>query len=735
MSQSRPDPLVGRVLDERYRIDTQIASGGMSSIYRGIDLRLHRSVAVKVLHTNYASESTVRQRFESEAIIAANIVHPNVVSIRDHAVSGSMVYLVMEYVRGRNLAEVIAERGRFTPRQTLSVLEKVCRGLAAAHEQGIVHRDMKPANVLLADTGEVKLIDFGLAREASAHTQSATLVATLSHVSPELVAGSPADARSDIYAVGIMIYQMLTGALPYANTSAAALMKHHLDSPMPLPSELLPELAPDLDELVRYCTEKDPENRPQHAGFLLDDIAQINATLSDEQLDLGADELGSVADLTPYATSMPTSVQQRLDEWQRYREEQRDPWWLQPHPASDNESNGAGAEDSDSSDALTTVLSDGSHDAATEVIGADQQHTTVIPSSEEPNESESTIVMPRDAHGQSNTSSASPESPARQSKAAAKREAKAWKKSAQVPTHRLQAPASAGRKVWISLLLVLSLALVAGAAWFFGRGPGTVLRIPSLTGMLQTQAVAQLDEAGIPVRVQEVYDDSVAVGRVVATSPDGGENIMRFQGVALEISRGPELFAVPELQGMTQHAGRDKLKDLGMTQLSERSEHSETVPAGQIISTQPEAGTQIPRKREITLVISDGPPPVPVPEVIGLSEQEAREKLTAQGLEPTRGDYRYSSEVPAGQVAEQSPATGELDRGQSVTLHLSKGPEYVQVPRVTGMEVDEAVRTLEDAGFTVKTRSVLGGMSHQVHMQTPMGSTAIKGSEITLYTL
>ncbi|WP_347040333.1 serine/threonine-protein kinase [Glutamicibacter halophytocola] len=196
-----------------------------------MDKRLHRAVVVKILNDNFASEPTVRERFQSEAVIAANITHPNVVSIRDHNVSDNLVYLVMEYVRGRNLDQVIAERGHFTPRQMLSVLDRICNGLSAAHSEGIIHRDMKPANVLLADTGEIKLTDFGLARAASAHTQSATLLATLSHVSPELVSGAAADSRGDIYALGIMIYQMLTGKLPYSETNPAAMMKHHLDSP------------------------------------------------------------------------------------------------------------------------------------------------------------------------------------------------------------------------------------------------------------------------------------------------------------------------------------------------------------------------------------------------------------------------------------------------------------------------------------------------------------------------
>ncbi len=150
MSPALADPNLGTTLDDRYRIDRLLALGGMSRIYRAMDKRLHRAVVVKILNDNFASESTVRERFESEAVIAANITHPNVVSIRDHNVTDNIVYLVMEYVRGRNLDQVISERGRFTPRQMLSVLEQVCHGLGAAHSEGIIHRDMKPANVLLA---------------------------------------------------------------------------------------------------------------------------------------------------------------------------------------------------------------------------------------------------------------------------------------------------------------------------------------------------------------------------------------------------------------------------------------------------------------------------------------------------------------------------------------------------------------------------------------------------------
>ena len=486
ITPERPDQLVGQVLGHRYRLDTLIALGGMSRVYRAMDLNLHRSVAVKVLDENFASESLVRERFESEAIIAANISHPNVVSIRDHAISGSHVYLVMEYVRGQNLAEVIEERGRFTPRQMLSILERICSGLRAAHLEGIVHRDMKPANVLLSDNGEIKITDFGLARAASAHTQSATLVATLSHVSPELVSGAPSDSRSDIYAVGIMIYQMLTGQLPFPMTNPAAMMKHHLDSPMPMPSNLVPGLSEDLDELVRYCTEKDPERRPQNAGFLLDDVIQIRSTLTDDELDLDAESLGDVSDLAPLAAAaMPTTVQQRLDEWQRHRDEQRQPWWMDEDTLGETAATSSEDYSAVPEDDATTVISTSD---ATEVLDLREAHTTTVPrmanehEAPEPSFSSATAAYSREDLDQFEDSAPTATDlavPTVQDKVSAralkqeqKRAAKEWRKTAQVPTHQLVRPKTGGRRAMITVVLIFVVALVAACAWFFGRWPG-----------------------------------------------------------------------------------------------------------------------------------------------------------------------------------------------------------------------------------------------------------------------
>ena len=737
MSPALADPNLGTTLDDRYRIDHLLALGGMSRIYRAMDKRLHRAVVVKILNDNFASESTVRERFESEAVIAANITHPNVVSIRDHNVTDNIVYLVMEYVRGRNLDQVISERGRFTPRQMLSVLEQVCHGLGAAHSEGIIHRDIKPANVLLADTGEVKVTDFGLARAASAHTQSATLVATLSHVSPELVSGAPADSRSDIYAVGIMIYQMLTGRLPYSETNAAALMKHHLDSPMPLPSEIVPGLADDLDELVQWCTEKDPEKRPQNAELLLDEVVQIRSTLSDEQLDFDAETLGGVEDLTPGSMShMPTTVQQRLDDWQREREEARERrWQLQ----------GTGtAADGYSLDAqldpeATTIIAASD---ATEVLDLRDAQATVVHAPAAGAGSpgaDATAAYSRadiETFGTPMRPTSRIQSLPRAPRAAKSGPPRRHETVAQgspstgTPVAQARERGAENRDVVVWVLIV---ALVAAAGWFFGRGPGTVIRIPSLNGLLQEQAVSQMSEQGVPVRLGSAFDDDIAIGRVVDSHPATGENIMKFQGVELIVSQGPERFEIPQVAGKSLESATELLAQRELTKVKEVRDYSSEVEKGKVISSSPAAGKTAARKDTITLSVSKGPAPVQVPALQGLGQDEAAAALESAGLRLQVGDPVYSSEVPSGLVAAQSPQNGTAEVGSSVTVNLSQGPEFVQIPSVIGLGVEEATRVLEEAGFTVKAHHVLGDFSQTVRMQSPLNQSVELGSEISIY--
>lgn len=280
VSTSTTDPLIGRLIDGRYQVRSRIARGGMATVYLATDLRLERRVAVKVMHGHLADDNQFKQRFIQEARSAARLAHPNVVNVFDQGQDDDSAYLVMEYLPGITLRDLMQEHGALTAEQTIDIAESVLSGLAAAHKAGIVHRDLKPENVLLADDGRIKIGDFGLARAASANTATgAALLGTIAYLSPELVTRGIADARSDIYAVGIMMFEMLTGEQPYKGEQPMQIAYQHANDSVPPPSNVNPRVPAELDELVLWATARDPEERPRDARVMLEQLRDTEALL------------------------------------------------------------------------------------------------------------------------------------------------------------------------------------------------------------------------------------------------------------------------------------------------------------------------------------------------------------------------------------------------------------------------------------------------------------------------
>ena len=276
MNSAPPDPLIGRTLDERYIVRSRIARGGMATVYLGNDLRLQRRVAIKVMHHHLIEDDNFTRRFEQEARSAAVLSHANLVGVYDQGIDGGLPYLVMEYLPGITLRELLKQQRQLTSEQALEIAEAVLTGLAAAHAADIVHRDVKPENVLLADDGRIKIGDFGLARAVSANTASGqALLGTIAYLSPELVTRGVADARSDIYAFGIMLFEMLTGQQPFTGERAMQIAYQHANSFVPAPSTVNPEVGPDLDQFVLWCTRREAEGRPRDAGEALEAIRAI----------------------------------------------------------------------------------------------------------------------------------------------------------------------------------------------------------------------------------------------------------------------------------------------------------------------------------------------------------------------------------------------------------------------------------------------------------------------------
>ncbi|MEV4178847.1 Stk1 family PASTA domain-containing Ser/Thr kinase [Nonomuraea sp. NPDC049709] len=277
MDTTTADPLVGRLLDGRYRIESRIARGGMATVYLALDIRLDRTVALKVMHRSLAEDPAFVRRFIGEAKSVASLSHPNVVHVFDQGTDNDVVYLSMEYVPGRTLRDILRERGRLPAREALEIMIPVLAALGAAHQAGLVHRDVKPENVLMTDDGRVKVVDFGLARaiEATNQTRTGVMIGTIGYMAPEQVTTGAADVRSDVYAAGIMLFELVTGQQPYDGETPMSVAYRHVHDTVPAPSSVVPEVPPLIDTLVAHATAREPHDRPADATAML--VAAVEA--------------------------------------------------------------------------------------------------------------------------------------------------------------------------------------------------------------------------------------------------------------------------------------------------------------------------------------------------------------------------------------------------------------------------------------------------------------------------
>ncbi|MFD9481252.1 Stk1 family PASTA domain-containing Ser/Thr kinase [Streptomyces nojiriensis] len=635
MDTTLDDPLVGRVLDGRYRIDARIAAGGMATVYRALDTRLDRVLALKVMHPALAADVAFVDRFIREAKSVARLAHPNVVAVFDQGTDGPYVYLAMEYVSGCTLRDVLRERGALQPRAALDILEPVLAALGAAHRAGFVHRDMKPENVLIGDDGRVKVADFGLVRSVDSVTNTTgSVLGTVSYLAPEQIENGIADTRVDVYACGVVLYEMLTGSKPHVGGTAAQVLYQHLHEDVPPPSAVVPGLAVGLDELVAQAAARNPDLRPYDAAALLGLTREARALLSDAELD-----------------AVPPQA----------RAEER-----------------SSAED----------------------------RTGVIPrpvSAQQPVQHTSRLEMP-------------PAPPA-------------------PPAHR---PAASARRPRRGVLLVIAgvlLALGLGVGvWYINSGQFT--KVPNLLGKTEDQARSQLSAAGLGVKgVNRKFSDAFERGTVMNTDPPGGHRIRGNDAVTITLSRGPELVAVPNLKGRTLEEATAELTQSGLAPGMVTQAFSQDIAQGSVISTNPAGGEKRAPDTAVSLVVSKGRP-VPVPSVTGIPADQAKATLEAVGLKVTTAPEQVNAPFAAGTVANQSVGAGtQAAAGDTVTLTVSKGPQQIPVPNVTGQDVDAARKALEAAGFKVKVDRPLISFSNTIDTQSvPAGQNAPEGSTITIKT-
>jgi serine/threonine-protein kinase len=675
-------------------------------------------VAVKVLYPHLAEDPSFVHRFEAEAIAAAKLSHPHVVSVYDQGVDGDTAYLVMEYVPGATLRDVMRTQGKLSPRATLQVTDALLSGLAAAHGAGLVHRDVKPENVLLSSDGRIKVTDFGLARAASAHTATGALIGTVAYVSPELVTGTPADTRSDLYAVGIMLYEMLTGEQPFTAETGWQVALKHVNETVPPAGELVTGLAPDLEEVIAWCTRHDPEDRPHDADALKQELNHIRAGMTPAQLDLG-DQRTSIASLLSSTLAVLRRSAPRPDRAERgttvvHRPDDDATADVQRHdPEAATQAFPASSRESDSTRALP-------------------QTQASAPSPVAP-EGQAVPRLPRDTAQVATSSDTRPLSN-REERALMRQQAK----NAQKPTNRLQRPGAKKRAaIWIIILGVLA-ALLGGAGWYFGAGPGGKVLIPDLAGKSAAAATATLSDRGLSVTQKKVFDEKVNQGKVVGTSPGAGKKIRKFKPLKLLVSKGPHLYAVPNIVGMTESEAGKALTKAELKAGTVTESYDESMPKGKIVQQGEKVGATFRKGTQVPFVVSKGPAPVSTPGLTNFTPESAETILDSAGLESDQGDDVFSDDVEKGKIAEQDPAAGdEVDKGSTITWHLSKGPEEIKVPNVLGKSLDDARSALEDAGFDVDVKQGnFGVIFNRVVTQSPLGGHKLKRGatvEISVY--
>ena len=649
----------GQILDGRYRIGATIAHGGMSTVYCATDLRLDRRVAAKVMDPRFVDDESFRIRFEREARAVAHLNDESLVNVYDQGTDpAGHVFLIMEFVDGGTLRELLRQRGPMPPHAAAVVMRSVLRALSVAHSRGMVHRDIKPENVLIASDGRVKLADFGLVRAAADAkvTSNSVIVGTVAYLAPEQVTGESISPASDVYAAGILLFELLTGTTPFIADSSLGVAMKRLNEDVPPPSEFIDGVPEEFDELVARACSRRPEDRFETAeefGDALEDIA--------DKLALPPFRVPSPVNS---AAANAAAMEGLTEDFHR--------------PGNDHFDDRHGTAET----APERFGHDGygfSTDApGSPVSSRPPGPPNVFDDFDDPNAPE--YPLPPDTQG--------PQHPQHPQPRSAQTQTPKSRRATRQRTRR-------GCALWLIIALVATLGMGLGAWWL---GSGRYGEVPSITGLSQPQAMTAISEAGFEPVVDERYDNDVAVSQIIGSDPLAGARVVRGDDVRVLVSLGrPTVPAYP-----ANHSKEVFSAALAKRTLKEEvgdPVFSDDVSTGGLVFAVPAPGQTVEVGSVVTVHYSKGPAPVKVPKIVGLQEDEARELLSKAGLEVREVSAEFSSSAEPEEVLSVSPEEGTgLERGSSVTLTINNG---IEVPNVVGKSEDTARQILQREGIEV----------------------------------
>ncbi|MFF8605139.1 Stk1 family PASTA domain-containing Ser/Thr kinase [Streptomyces sp. NPDC015346] len=635
MDTTLQDPLVGQLLDGRYRVDARIAVGGMATVYRAVDTRLDRVLALKVMHPALATDVAFVERFIREAKSVARLSHPNVVGVFDQGADGAYVYLAMEYVAGCTLRDVLRERGALRPRAALDILEPVLAALGAAHRAGFVHRDMKPENVLIGDDGRVKVADFGLVRAVgSATNTTGSVLGTVSYLAPEQIEHGTADTRADVYACGVVLYEMLTGGKPHGGDTPAQVLYRHLNTDVPAPSAAVPGLALELDELVATATARNPDVRPHDAVALLARTREARAALGDEQLDAvppQAHAPGEERDASEDRTSViprtpPAAEAQRVQHTSRL---------TMPPPEPRAARRAVSRRPRGPLLVVAAVLLALGIGSGVWYINSGQ--FTRVPA-----------VL-----GQSEARATKRITDAGLGVGATKR---AFSEVYERGTVMAIDPAS-GERIRGNGTVTLTIS----------RGP-EIVKVPNLKGKPLAQARKLLEREGLAAGViTSAFSQDIAQGAVISSDPEPGTERSPDSAVALVVSKGVPI-DVPDVAGESVADATRTLQDAGLTvRVAPERIHSPE-EAGTVAAQSLAEGSRAAEGDTITLTVSKGPRMIEVPDVVGEKADDARSALEDAGFDvKVEKTFPFLGDTVSGQSVDGGSTAPE---GSTITLTI-----------------------------------------------------------------
>ena len=640
----------------RYEVRSLIGRGGMAEVHLGFDTRLSRVVAIKMLRRDLALDSIFQARFRREAQSAASLNHPNIVAVYDtgeeiisDATNRSIAipYIVMEYVEGHTVKELIADGTAVPINEAIEIVSGVLSALQYSHDNHLVHRDIKPGNIMLTSDGKVKVMDFGIARaltdSQATMTQTNAVVGTAQYLSPEQARGETVDERSDLYSTGVVLFELLTGRPPFKGDSAVAVAYQHVEQIPPTPSSILSDIPDSLDRVVLKALAKNRDDRYRSAAEMLSDLQRVA-----RGMDVGAPPADSWAtEVLPSAGLVGARA---------------------AVPAATSTVSAPAAGVSSTSTSLPAVSSDG--DAASKAAAARKRRTAII-----------------------------------------------------------------------MTLVVIALLLIGGSVWALSRSAATpeAVSVPNVVGLSQADAKSQIEAAGLEweLNPEKVASDTVEKDSVASTDPAGGAQAEKGSTVRVTISSGPDSVTLPDnLVGMSPDEARQAVEALGLKwEVNSSKVASDTVAEGKVAQTNPSPGSKVKAGQTITAYLSSGSDQVEVPDLVGMSQDQARSALKAVGLE-LGNVTTVDSDKDKDRIVSQDPETGsKVKKGTTIAVSISTGKAaQVEIPTVVGISREDAEAQLKALGLTVTVEEVSGSQpSGQVTAVEPgEGSKVDKNSTVKL---